>query len=340
MPEIEELPDDWVEPQPEPVPQPQAKEEKNVKPEDDTDDPLLQRTRPLKVKGNEAFKAGDYEEAVDLYSQALNGLKDVLAKEREERMKRDAEEAKREEEEEKKAKEEEDTRAKDVHEDEAPDSGSAAAAEIEEGDEKAAKDKIPENMEELDKELAEMMKERGHNAGPTSTTSDEDPKKDTFNGVEMPKKANSGNRKPPKRHEPTLYEKEAAIYLGNRAACHARLEDDESCLKDCDQCIHYDPKHVKARMRRAAIKERQEKYIDALGDYKAVKEYQPTYPGIDAKIRSIAPAAAAEEERLKTEMMGQLKDIGNKFLGMFGLSTDNFEMQQGEGGGYSINFKQ
>ncbi len=37
---------------------------------------------------------------------------------------------------------------------------------------------------------------------------------------------------------------------------------------------------------------------------------------------------------------GKLKELGNSFLGLFGMSTDNFQMQEQPGGGYSINIKQ
>jgi len=39
-------------------------------------------------------------------------------------------------------------------------------------------------------------------------------------------------------------------------------------------------------------------------------------------------------------MVDKLKTMGNKVLGYFGLSTDNFQFQQQEGGGYSVNFVQ
>jgi hypothetical protein len=46
-------------------------------------------------------------------------------------------------------------------------------------------------------------------------------------------------------------------------------------------------------------------------------------------------------DKLETETMGKLKDLGNAILGNFGLSMDNFAaVQDSKTGGLSISFNQ
>ena len=45
-------------------------------------------------------------------------------------------------------------------------------------------------------------------------------------------------------------------------------------------------------------------------------------------------------EKKKEEVIDGLKNIGNSVLGYFGMSLDNFKLEQGANGGYNISFKQ
>jgi len=44
-------------------------------------------------------------------------------------------------------------------------------------------------------------------------------------------------------------------------------------------------------------------------------------------------------EKRKTEVVDGLKKIGNSILGYFGMSLDNFKLNQGDNGGYNVSFK-
>lgn len=45
-------------------------------------------------------------------------------------------------------------------------------------------------------------------------------------------------------------------------------------------------------------------------------------------------------EKRKDEVLSGLKNIGNSILGYFGMSLDNFQLTQNEGGTYNVQFKQ
>jgi len=83
----------------------------------------------------------------------------------------------------------------------------------------------------------------------------------------------------------------------------------------------------------------------ALEDYKLLSApaYFSTLPIPDQKtvraaLVSLPPQVDKAKEQEVSEMMGKLKELGNGILKPFGLSTNNFKVVQGEGGGYSLSF--
>jgi hypothetical protein len=70
-----------------------------------------------------------------------------------------------------------------------------------------------------------------------------------------------------------------------------------------------------------------------------VLEKDPSNRHARMEIRRLEPIVTEKREKMKEEMLGKLKDLGNSVLGHFGLSVDNFKaVQDPKTGGYSINF--
>ncbi|KAI4501113.1 hypothetical protein M0802_003916 [Mischocyttarus mexicanus] len=141
---------------------------------------------------------------------------------------------------------------------------------------------------------------------------------------------------------PLTYSKERAILYSNRAAAKIRsLDEKESAISDCTKAIELNPSYVKAYVRRAQLYEEVDKLDEALEDYKKILTFDPTHSEANYAVRRLPPLINEKNEKLKTEMLGTLKDLGNMVLKPFGLSTNNFELQKDQtSGGYSIKFHQ
>lgn len=132
----------------------------------------------------------------------------------------------------------------------------------------------------------------------------------------------------------------AALY-SNRAGCFMYLEDAEKCLADADHALALMTPYPRVRMRRVWALRKLNRFNDALTEIKKAIEEDPNIQNTHSKEYAEVQREAAEEtEKMKTEALGQLKDLGNKFLGLFGMSTDNFQLNQNPDGGYNIQMKQ
>lgn len=140
---------------------------------------------------------------------------------------------------------------------------------------------------------------------------------------------------------PLAYTKERSILYANRAAAKSKCLEKESAISDCTKAIELNPDYTKAYIRRAQLHEETEKLDEALEDFKKVLTFDPGHKEANYAVRRLPALIHERNEKLKTEMLGKLKDFGNMMLKPFGLSTNNFELQKDpNSGGYSVKFHQ
>ena len=143
---------------------------------------------------------------------------------------------------------------------------------------------------------------------------------------------------------PLMYADDRSVLYANRAAVRLKFEtqeEREKAVLDCAQALQLNPKYLKARLRRAQTYEQLEKWEEALEDYQRALEQDPGHREAHEACRRLPDVIKERNEKMKEEMMSKLKDLGNLVLKPFGLSTNNFQLQQDpNSGGYTINFKQ
>lgn len=141
---------------------------------------------------------------------------------------------------------------------------------------------------------------------------------------------------------PLAYSKERSILYANRAAAKAKCQTEkDSAISDCTKAIELNSSYVKAYIRRAQLYEETEKLDEALEDFKKVLTFDSSHTEANHAVRRLPPLIEERNEKLKMEMLGKLKDLGNMVLKPFGLSTNNFELQKNPNSdGYSVKFHQ
>jgi tetratricopeptide (TPR) repeat protein len=131
-----------------------------------------------------------------------------------------------------------------------------------------------------------------------------------------------------------------AVFHSNRAACHLAVGRHEQCIDDCSVAVDLDPRYVRALMRRAKAYEKIERLEDAVEDLDAAVAVDSSYAPALQEQRRVKQLYHEKTEKMKEEMLGKLKGLGNTILGKFGMSLDNFKLKPQEGGGYSVAYEQ
>ncbi|XP_015697172.2 tetratricopeptide repeat protein 1 [Oryza brachyantha] len=127
----------------------------------------------------------------------------------------------------------------------------------------------------------------------------------------------------------------------NRAVCFLKLGKYDETIKECTKALELNPSYLKALLRRGEAHEKLEHYDEAIADMKKVIELEPSNEQAKRSLFRLEPLAAEKREKMKEEMIGKLKDLGNSVLGRFGMSVDNFKaVKDPNTGSYSISFQQ
>ncbi|KAI5714410.1 hypothetical protein M8J76_016438 [Diaphorina citri] len=132
-----------------------------------------------------------------------------------------------------------------------------------------------------------------------------------------------------------------AVFYANRSAALEKLEKPDQSILACSKAITLNPSYLKVYQRRARLYQQSDKLDEALADYQKILELDPNNRDAFVATKTLPQQINERNEKMKEEMLGKLKDLGNMILRPFGLSTNNFQMvQDPNSGGYSINFKQ
>ncbi|CAF1175978.1 unnamed protein product [Adineta steineri] len=139
---------------------------------------------------------------------------------------------------------------------------------------------------------------------------------------------------------PLKHTRARAVIYANRAACLMKMAKYESAVQSCTKSIELDSDYVKAYARRAESYKQIDKLEDALQDYQKILELDPNNNQARKEVYTLPDQIKERNEKMKEEMLGKLKDLGNMILKPFGLSTNNFKLQQDPStGSYNVNFQ-
>ncbi|EYU34308.1 hypothetical protein MIMGU_mgv1a0116591mg, partial [Erythranthe guttata] len=114
----------------------------------------------------------------------------------------------------------------------------------------------------------------------------------------------------------------------------------EETVKECTKALELNPTYLKALLRRAEAREKLEQYDESIADLTKIVELDPSNDQARRSVIRLKPLADEKREKMKEEMMGKLKEMGNSILGRFGMSVDNFKaVKDPNTGSYSVQFQ-
>ncbi|KHJ46635.1 tetratricopeptide repeat protein [Trichuris suis] len=136
---------------------------------------------------------------------------------------------------------------------------------------------------------------------------------------------------------PPSFSEQRAVFYGNRAACFTNMNRPSMAIEDCNMALSFDPNYMRVLRRRASLYQQDEKTLEkAVEDLKLILTQCPTDTSVRRSLQEVERRIEQRDTKMKDEMMSQLKNLGNVILKPFGLSTDNFRVQQRSDGSFNI----
>lgn len=139
---------------------------------------------------------------------------------------------------------------------------------------------------------------------------------------------------------PLKFKQERAIILSNCAAANIKLANWGQAIQNASESIELGVPNEKSLERRAyAYAKTDDNLEKSIEDYKKLQAQFPNRQQYTKTLFELDQRLHDRNERMKKEVMDQLKNLGDMCLRPFGLSTDSFQMVEQPGGGYSIQMK-
>ena len=262
----------------------------------------LAESEALKQKGNECFKQGNYLDAIDYYTDAIEACPGMKG--------------------------EEILSLQEQHEEK----------EREKANQRYKREtdrKLSTRKNIVKNRTFRSDRDKSNDA---QVQNDEDKDDDDVDAVDDEEDEDEDDLSPEEFKPPVHpYGKQLAIYYSNKAASFIHLDRYSEALKCCNLAILLDSTYSKAYIRRMTCHEQTEETDLALQDAKKAFELNPRNVEIRNHVRRLEKIEAERMETLKKETMEKLKGLGNSILGNFGMSLDNFKAEKDPvTGSYSI----
>lgn len=126
---------------------------------------------------------------------------------------------------------------------------------------------------------------------------------------------------------------ERAVYHSNRSAALLHLQQHEAAEAAATRALALRPTYIKARVRRRTARE-------ARADWRGALEDAEVLGAPPAERDALRRRAEHRETAQRDEAMQSLKGLGNSLLSNFGMSLDDFAVEQdGSSGSYNVKMK-